>query len=366
LVRGATGLKVIEWDLKHGRVKVIPEVLDDLWVLYNVIGTGDRVYAKTQREVRLSERYDKPEKGRRITVYLGLKVNKVLWDRILNRLRVHGVIVDAPEKLEAKGSHHTIKVELNKPLTIVKDSWPQYQLDRLKKAEKAGVSPLIITSIDDEGYCIAVLRHFRLEVKAEEKVTLPGKGRAEWRAHAIRNLFRSAHQSLRAVWREDRNPIVILGLGFIKDDFIKYLKAEDEEVASHIIDVKGVNSTGVSAINEALRSGILKKALKDLRVAEEIEVVEEVLRRIGKGRSDVAYGLTDVERAALAGAVEKLVLTDERLREVEDEERRRLEDLMTNVERRKGRIVLVSTGHEAGLKLKSLGGVAALLRFPLS
>ncbi|MEM2577550.1 MAG: hypothetical protein QXV88_01505 [Candidatus Bathyarchaeia archaeon] len=43
-----------------------------------------------------------------------------------------------------------------------------------------------------------------------------------------------------------------------------------------------------------------------------------------------------------------------------------LEDLMLEVEGKGGRIKIISVEHEAGAKLKSLGGVAALLRFPIS
>ena len=45
--------------------------------------------------------------------------------------------------------------------------------------------------------------------------------------------------------------------------------------------------------------------------------------------------------------------------------RRSLEDLMRKVEEKGGEVIIVSAEHEAGAKLNSLGGVAALLRFPV-
>jgi protein pelota len=53
------------------------------------------------------------------------------------------------------------------------------------------------------------------------------------------------------------------------------------------------------------------------------------------------------------------------LRETSDEKRLYLEDLMKAVEQKGGSILVVSTEHEAGAKLTALGGIAALLRFPL-
>lgn len=161
------------------------------------------------------------------------------------------------------------------------------------------------------------------------------------------------------------SPIVIIGLGFVKNDFVKYVKNAALDVAGAIIDVKSVNSGGVAGIHEALRSGVFTKALRRIRIAEETEVMEEVLARLGKGRGDVTYGFTEVEKASAYGAVERLLVADATLRESPDEKRKALEKLMKEVEERGGRITIVSTEHEAGTKLLSLGGVAALLRFPV-
>ena len=68
-------MKILHKDFKHGRITVLPESLDDFWVLYNIIQKNDVAYARTTREVRLGERYEKPEKGRRISVVLGVRVD---------------------------------------------------------------------------------------------------------------------------------------------------------------------------------------------------------------------------------------------------------------------------------------------------
>jgi protein pelota len=98
---------------------------------------------------------------------------------------------------------------------------------------------------------------------------------------------------------------------------------------------------------------------------EETWVVEEILKRLGKGERTVVYGLDEVCKAAEYGAVETLVLADKVLREAEDEERLSMERLMKDIEQKGGKVMVVSTEHEAGAKLIALGGVAALLRFAL-
>jgi len=358
-------LKILEMHLKKGFAKVLPQSLDDLWHLYNVIYQGDRVYAKTTREIKIEEEYARPQPGRRVTVFLGLQVERVSWDQSLNRLRVHGVICDVPEDIGGKGSHHTFNVVVDQPLTIVKSQWQKHQVDRLERASHVETPLVLLVAIDDEEFAMAVLRQYGLEVKAEKRVQLPGKLEAERRDKAIKGFFKDALHSLRETWTSLNCPIVILGLGFVKNSFVRYIKDQAQDVAAAIADVKSVNSSGLTGINEALRSGVLTKTLKHGRIAEETKLVEEVLARLGRGTNDVAYGLDEVTRAVQYGAVEKLLITDIILRESADEKRTELERLMREVEEKAGKITVVSTEHEAGTKLQGLGNIAALLRFPI-
>ena len=358
-------MKINRIDLKKGFAKVMPESLDDLWHLYNIIVKRDEVHARTSRQVKPDDQYARPTKAKRVPVNLGVQVEKMYWDRVLNRLRINGIVCEAPEKLSIKGSRHTIDVTVNTPLTIVKKQWQKHELDRLKRASKITAAPLTIISIDDEDYCVAVLRQYGIDVKAGERTKLPGKFEAEKRVKAKQLFFRDALKSLREAWLPLNSPIVVLGPGFIKDDFVDYVNTEARDVAASIVGVKGVNSAGLSGIQESLRSGILSSVLQHVRVADEMNAMEELLARLGKGKSTVTYGFSDVEKAANYGAVEKLLVADSTLRDTPDENRVALEKIIKTVEEARGDIMVLSTEHEAGTKLLSLGGVAALLRFPL-
>jgi len=358
-------LKILDIQLKKGFVKVVPQSLDDLWHLYNIIYQGDQVYAKTTREIKIQQEYARPQQGRRVSVFLGLQVERVFWDRSLNRLRVHGVISDVPEDIGGKGSHHTLNVVVGQPLTIIKSRWLKHQVDRLEKASHVETPLVVLASIDDEEFAVAVLRQYGLEVKVEKRIRLPSKLEAEKRDEALKGYFKEALHSLREIWANLKCSIVILGLGFVKNSFVNYVKDVAQDVATAIVDVKGVNSSGVTGINEAVRSGVLTKTLKHVRMAEETGLVEEVLARLGRGIANVAYGFDEVAKATQYGAVEKLLIADTMLRESTDEKRTDLEKIMREVEQRAGQITVVSTEHEAGTKLQGLGGIAALLRFQI-
>jgi len=357
-------LRIIEMNLKKGFVKVIPETFDDLWHLYNIIYKDDEIYARTTREIKPDEKYARPRRGQRVPVFLGVKMEKIGWDKLLGRLRVHGTIWEAPETVPV-GAHHTLKIVLNRPVTIVKKKWARHHVERLERASKTSEKPITIVAMDDEGYAIATTKQYGIEVKVEERVKLPGKLEAEKRDAALNKYFRKTLGSLRQVWTATHSPIAIIGVGFVKNDFAKFIKNEATDVAKSVIDMKSVNNSGVAGIYEALRSGVLLKTMKHMRIVEETEAIEEVLKRLGKNEANVTYGFNDVKRVAEFGAVELLVLADTILRETSDEKRLLLEDLMKTIEQKGGKIMVVSTEHEAGEKLMALSGIASLLRFSL-
>jgi protein pelota len=355
-------VKIIEKNLRQGFVKVVPDSQDDLWHLYNVVYKGDEVYAYTSRAIKTDTETSRPKSAERMSAFMGVTVENVSWDKFLGKLRVHGLICHAPDIIPPS-AHHTLSIALNQPVTIVKKDWPKHLIDRLERATETE-KPILIIAIDDEGFAIAETKQYGVEIKVEERTKLPGKLEAEKRGAATKTYLNRALKSLHQLWIANHAPIVIIGVGFVKNDFTHFLTDESPEMNKSLVDVKSVNNGGTAGIYEALRSGVLLKAAAQLRVVEETETMEEIMKRLGKGENTVAYGITDVENAVNLGAAEKLVIADSLLREADDEQRLCLEKLMHEVERRNGSITVISTEHEAGTKLTALGNIAALLRFP--
>jgi protein pelota len=356
-------VKIIEKNISQGFVKLVPDSPDDLWHLYNVIYAGDEVYAYSSRAIKTDTEGSRPKSGERFSAFIGVKVISVGWDKFLGKLRVHGTICHAPD-IVPTGAHHTISVALNQPVTIVKKEWPKHILDRIIRASETE-KPLLIISIDDEGFAIAETKQYGVEIRVEERMRLPGKHEADKRVEATKAYFKRALNSLSQLWVHNHSLIVVIGVGFVKGDFVSYLSEEAKEMSKSIIDVKSVNNGGTSGIYEALRSGLLLKASHQLRIVDETETMEEVMKRLGKGEGTVTYGMEAVENAIMMGAVEKLVVADTTLRDADEVKRLKLEELMHQVEKRNASVTVVSTEHEAGAKLIALGGIAALLRFQI-
>lgn len=352
-------MRIIKKDLRHNMISLSLENIDDLWVLYNVLEPGDLVTSKTSREIKVEQGRPSSE---RVAMTLTIEVTGVEFDASLNRLRIHGVIRECPEEYGIKGSYHTIAAAPGTSMNIRKERWRAHHLERLESAVRSR-EPIIVVSLDSESACIALILSFKVEVKVEIRPRLPGKMDVEARASAEKKFLRELAESLaRVIESEPRvKRIAIVGPGFLKQHFKDLLDKEFPNVALRVSAVKGGSSGGIAGVYEALRSGALEKLLRDSRIAEEVSVVEKLLGRIASERGDFAYGLDQVAEDASSGAVEMLLITDSLLRSFELKDR--VEQVIRDVEEKGGKVMILSTEHEGGEKLSSLGGIAALLRY---
>lgn len=356
-------LKIVDYNSKRGIIKLIPHDQDDLWVIYNIVQKGDTIHARSRREIKVISDGARPVKGKRVSIFLGMKIEKAIFQRQNEKLRIHGIIIDAPEKYEIKGFHHTISVQIGKPITISKDKWFRYDLNMIKRAGKWKTIPILIIAIDDEESSLAILRQNSLQILDEIKGKLPRKREVKKREAAKNNYFKEVLNSLARKWNENQVLVAIVGPGFFKNSFANFLKEKRSDIAKTVSVVGFTTSGGIGGVKESLRSGVLDKVTKKVRYAEETKAVEDVLYQLGSGKRTVSYGLPHVYKAVNYGAVKSLLVSIKLLREADDEKRRFLEDLMRKVEKMGGRIMLVSSDHEAGTKLLSLGGIVANLRY---
>jgi protein pelota len=152
--------------------------------------------------------------------------------------------------------------------------------------------------------------------------------------------------------------VILAGPGFTKEDLKKLIDSSLPDLAKRIA-MDDTSSIGRSGFQEVLRRGAVKSVIESSRIAREAKLIEDLFREIATdGRA--AYGIKEVESAKNFGAVETLLVLDELAR------RGSLEEIMRDVAAARGKVVIFSSEFEPGDRLRSLGGVAALLRFKIA
>lgn len=341
------------------------ESLDDLWHLYNVIAPGDKVISRTSRRIRIGDDDSRKRESVRKIMTLVLEVEDVAFHSFSNRLRVKGIILEGPNDLVNIGSYHTFNVEPGDILTIIKEFWPKFLLKRIKKAVADEKSPVcMIITIDDDEAEIFLAADFGLQSVLSIRSGISRK-RGDQKTHdaTMREYFDDVTLAVRAqIEQNEIGLVVAAGPGFVKEHFAKHLRE------AHIKDlppiaVETTNSTKVTGAKEVLYRGIISETLTEIKLERETQMIENILTHIGKDDGLATYGSDEVQRAVQYGAVEELLITDKKLREGSEQDRKWMDRLIRDTEKTQGEFHIVSTDHPAGDLLENLGGIAALLRF---
>jgi len=342
-------MKIVYRDLQKGEIVVIVETDDDLWAVHHLVRPGDVVFARTYRKEERETDKIRPEKAERRSVYLGLRVESVEFHQFSGDLRIHGVIVEAPFDV---GSYHTLIVGVGTKLKIVRPFTPLDLKILEESVRDSGRPAVVFVSMDDESATVAFMSSRGVHRVCD--IAGPGSGKKFDQRRDTSYLGEVA----KAAGNVDAEYLVVVGPGFTKESFVRYLR-ENGLLSDRKVHMEAAGSAGMTGVNEVLRKGALSRFLKESRTGAEMEAVERVLAAISRGGA-AAYGAEEVRRALEMGAVEELLILDALIRSGEGD------DLFRMARGTNATTRVISSGHEGGRKLDGLGGVAALLRFPIS
>ena len=340
------------------RYTLVPESLDDLWHLAHVIEPGDRVAGDTTRRIQRNDEQLRDTGGEREHLWVELEVEDVEFAKFANRLRVSGVIAECSRE-DQLGHHHTINVEDHEELEIEK-RWKPDQRERVEDAVEATENPDVAIATVEEGEAHV---HTVAQYGTEERATITSTtGKGDY-ARPRDELFAELAAVLK---RQDVDAYILAGPGFTKQDALDYFSEEIPEIAEQIstVDTAAVGDRGV---HEVLKRGAVEEVQQQTRIAEEADHIDELMARIGEG-SEVAYGPEEVSKAADFGAIETLLVLDERLRlerSGEGDWDVDVDHVIETTEQKGGGVTVFSAEFAPGQQLANLGGIAALLRYRL-
>jgi protein pelota len=334
-------MQILKLDEKEGRMRLRPESLDDLWHLDKVLEPGDLVTAKTLRRTAI-KRGQEVREGDKAPVMLTIRLEKKEFHKDTRSLRLAGRIVAGPEDRVQLGSYHTIAVGVRDSLSVTKQ-WKPFQVERLRKA-RVSKPLLLVCVLDREQADFAELRESGIVHLASIRSRKAASGEIEGYHEEILGYLQSREQGFQV--------ILVAGPGFERENLLRFVRERNPGLAGRMV-LEHTAGTGRAGISEVVRASA-NRVLRETRIAREAGLVERLLTEIQKDGLAV-YGREETRKAVEAGAVEVLLVSEERMAG--------MEDVMRAADGMGARIAIIAADHEAGERFLGLGGIGGLLRF---
>ncbi|MGB0611299.1 MAG: pelota family protein [Poseidonia sp.] len=352
-------MNILKRDLHEWRLRV--ETLDDLWVLARLARRGVSVAMLGERrdQTTAGEEGGRSKQAERKKMWIQLSVQTTEHQSFSDTLRIHGIIEEAPIDI---GMHHTHMVELRDDLVLSNTKgFSEMDVQLLKESESAskqGQVALLVVEGDE------IILYFITARGLRESATWTMRGggkRGDLRQHErVASQFRQTIVDGLTQQLDEMMPLVLCGPGRNRDRML-----EDLRGAGHRRPMLSVATSmgGRGAANEVLRDGLAGELLAQHRMVQEVTLLEEAWVRISTNGA-VAYGGEAIKKAVQEGAVERLLILADLLRDDTSTcDGSPWSDLVEQITSFGGEIIQCSADHDAGEQLVGFGGAVALLRY---
>ncbi|KAI9730680.1 MAG: Translation factor pelota [Cirrosporium novae-zelandiae] len=363
-----------------GSVTLQPEEPEDMWHAYNLIRPTDLLRAQVMRRVKIESSDTGSAKSTRVLATVTIRVKSVDFDSQASALHVAGQIVS--ETIVAKmGQYQTVDLELNRQFELSKvgedgEGWDSMSLEALNEAIKPEKGSEGIAVVMTEGLAnICAITPYRTVLLQRVEQNIPQKSATSTLHDTALNKFFAV--ILSTVERHLPNPLVPILLcspGFTAQAFQKYIYERMDTKKSlaplkPFLVISHVSSPHIYSLKEALSSPALRSRLADTRFAKESAIMDKFFKYLRTCESRAWYGPKEVDKAVDAGAVGPgggaLLISNRLFRATSVPERKRWVTLVEKVKEGGGEVRVFSSDHESGKRLEGLGGIAAILTYPL-
>ncbi|KNC45959.1 translation factor pelota [Thecamonas trahens ATCC 50062] len=357
-----------------GYVVVIPNELDDLWHVYNLIAPGDVLEMSTVRKVVRSTATGSSEAERK-KIRLAIRVERVSYEAADSEIRVSGRNVSESKDVKL-GGYHSHTIVLNRKLKLSKDEWDSMYHDRLKEACDVRSAAEVAAVVMQEGLAyVCLITSSMTVVRQKIEMAIPRKRKHSAAQHdkALARFFAAIYVALKTHIDLDRIKVCILASpGFVNASALdaimaKATAAEDRAMLEFRPKFLLAHSSSghKHALKEVLADPGVVAQMSDTKAASEVALLARFFDTLRVDEDSACYGLRHVRLAVAMGAVEVLLLTDNLFRADSLAERAQYVGLVEEVRESGGNAVILSTLHVSGEQLAQLTGIAAILRFPI-
>lgn len=348
----------------ENKIVLTLEEPDDLFSFRRVIDIGDSIIADTTRVIKQDNEYARPDRGERIKIRIILRIEKISFDDAIDRLKISGVIITSNNENIPKGLHHSINVKINDTIILEKSNWNENYIKILSKS--ALEFKYLFISIDSQETAIAKLTGTNLKITPNIHSGKSGKRYVtDQRNESSNKIYFENIRTALDIYLEDQGiKIVIFGPGETKRRFLNYLRGKNEAYQDKdFVIADGIETAGEDGIYVFLRSGAMKDLMSSSKIAMVSTILDRVMQQINTGEKKYAMGIKETKYAHSLNAIDSLVYSDKVFSDIKEDE---FIKLLNDMEYNKVKIYATDSTTDIGLRVSSLGGIIALLRYRIN
>ena len=336
---------------------IISEDADDLFTLRRIIEKDDLIIADTTRLVKQVKEYGRPDKGERVKLRVAIKVEQSKLDSAVDRLRISGIITDTNNEMVPKGMHHSLSVHAGDMVTIDKGrGWRDIELKMLKRSVSS--ASFILVAIDTQEAAVAKVSGTNVKVIPNIYSGQSGK-RYQTKNPNLETYFVDIAKTVSSIIGEN-DKVIIFGPGETRRRFFNILVSRERILKDMVQVIDGIDVAGEDGIFVFLRSAAMKEVMSASKLAAVSAMLDKVMLMVNRGEAKFAIGMHEVSQAAALKAIEAVVFSDSIFKTADEEV---IVKLLNLIESYGAKTFAVDSSTDIGLRVSSLGGIVALLRY---
>lgn len=344
-------MRILDEERTTGALRIQIENEDDLWYLKNIIKPGDLIRATVLRRVEKQVDMIRSKETSRKPVFLTIRIETLDFRAFSSSLKLLGTVVSNSEGIA--GDHQSVSVSSGDIIEIIKQEWNEGEKDILNESlENKFSTKALFVAIDDEAASVFDLRSYGIQNIGNVESGKSGKSYES--SYSEDDYFKRITEEI-LLPVKDLNFLIILGPGFTRDHFMKYILDRGLFKSVQVISLPS-HRNDEGAVYEFLESQESLKILKSARIRKEKELMDKFLKNLNTNNL-AAYGMDDTMRSIVNGEAEIIMITEQVFRSD------RGQDCLEKSKNSGSQIHIFSDIDEPGIMLQKFGGIAAILRF---
>ena len=359
---------------QKGEVNITIDDLEDFWTLANIIRIGDKIKSQIRRKVAKISSTGKADQ-KQILTKATVKITEVDYQPGVDEMQLRGTLCHDIGDVK-KGSFQRILLDMTRPFTLRKKCWDKFTIEELREASDPTLTASVAAVMMKSGLasvCV-VGRNTTVTIQTVQK-SIPkirqhgGSGKS---AEAKQKFFSLTADALKKIPRfQEMKCFIIASPGFLQHEFVQFLRnnAVAYDLQSAFQEDKFIEATVSNGdpreLDEVLLNPDIQHKVSSLKAVQQAKAYEEFLKTMADDQHMIMFGEENIRKAAEDGAVKTLLVTDSYIRNLGIDQRLDFLAFQDNIAAKGVNVIVFSTRHESGTQLHEIGGIVALLRYPI-